>query len=169
MDSGEIAAGLAHETAHLRRRHRPVLVAASVLATIARPLPGTAAAERQLSFQLERDADAAAVRHLNDPLALASAICKVAGSQAPAGAAGLGGSGPVTQRVAELLDGSGSRSRAVDKTARLLAVALGVVAVALTLSTAAWAFDAGAGAPGHHCTHDQHVASDAPASGARQT
>jgi len=153
MDEGELAASLAHEAAHLRRHHRPLVWAASILATIGRPLPGTAAADRELSFQLERDADAAAVRRLNDPLSLASAICKVARSRVPSGGAGLSGSGPVTRRVAELLDGATARSRSVERTARLLAAVLAIVAMALPLSATASAFAVGAGDSQHHCKH----------------
>jgi Zn-dependent protease with chaperone function len=153
MDDGELAAGLAHETAHIRRRHRPILVVASLLAKVGRLLPGTATAERELTFHLERDADAAAIRDLHDPLSLASAICKVAQCQAPAGVASLGGSGPVVQRVAELVDGGRTRSRAIEQVARALAVMLCALAVALTLTTSAWAFDGERQARQHFCTH----------------
>jgi Zn-dependent protease with chaperone function len=79
LDAEELAASLAREEAHIRRRHRPLLFAGSVLAALARVLPGTRTAERELAFQLERDADEYAVRQTRDSLALASAICKAAG------------------------------------------------------------------------------------------
>ena len=72
MDSAELRASVCHELGHIRRRHRPLLLIASVLSAIARILPGTAAAERALRFHLERDADDYAVAHTRDPLALAS-------------------------------------------------------------------------------------------------
>jgi len=156
MDPEELAAGVAHEVAHIRRRHRPVLLAASILATIARPLPGTRSAERELCFQLERDADAYVVDRLHDPLSLASAICKVAGANAPSGATSLGGRGTVTRRLAELLDGREIRSKRVERAARALAGTLAVLVLLLAVGASAWAFESsGSGHAGgaHTCSH----------------
>jgi beta-lactamase regulating signal transducer with metallopeptidase domain len=156
MDPEELAAGVAHEVAHIRRRHRPVLLSGSILATIARPLPGTRIAERELGFQLERDADAYVVDRLHDPLSLASAICKVAGANAPRAATSLGGSGVVTRRLAELLDGRGIRSKWVERGARALAVTLAGLVLALSVGGPAWALGSSAGerpGTGHHCRH----------------
>jgi Zn-dependent protease with chaperone function len=156
MDAEELAAGIAHEVAHIRRRHRPVLLAASILATIARPLPGTRIAERELCFQLERDADAYVVDRLHDPLSLASAICKVADANAPRAATSLGGSGVVTRRLAELLDGRGIRSRRVERGARALAVTLAGLVLALSVGGPAWALGSGGGdgrGAAHDCSH----------------
>lgn len=156
MDEDELTAGVAHEVAHIRRRHRPLLLSASILATIARPLPGTRIAERELGFQLERDADAYVVDRLQDPLSLASAICKVAGASAPRAATSLGGSGVVTRRVAELLDGRGVRSKWVERGARTLAVTLAGLVVALSVGGPAWALGSSVGEqPGaaHQCRH----------------
>jgi Zn-dependent protease with chaperone function len=156
MDAEELAAGVAHEVAHIRRRHRPVLLAASILATIARPLPGTRIAERELGFQLERDADAYVVDRLHDPLSLASAICKVAGANAPRAATSLGGSGAVTRRLAELLDGRGIRSRRVERGARAVAATLAGLVLALAVGGPAWALGSGGGeqpSAAHECSH----------------
>jgi Zn-dependent protease with chaperone function len=156
MDADELAAGLAHEAAHIRRRHRPVLLAASLLAAIARPLPGTRTAERELCFQLERDADADAVRRLQDPLSLASAICKAAEADPPGIAASLAGRGPVTRRVAELLGESGAPSRRVEISARVLASAFAALLLALAIAAPASAVRAAAGdspRAGHDCSH----------------
>jgi Zn-dependent protease with chaperone function len=156
MDAEELAAGVAHEVAHIRRRHRPVLLLASILATIARPLPGTRIAERELGFQLERDADGYVVDRLNDPLSLASAICKAAGANAPRAATGLGGSGVVTRRLAELLDGGSIRSRRVERGARALAAMLAGLVLALSLGGPAWALGSGVGeetGSAHECSH----------------
>jgi Zn-dependent protease with chaperone function len=157
MDPDELAAGVAHEVAHIRRRHRPVLLAASILATIARPLPGTRIAERELGFQLERDADAYVVDRLHDPLSLASAICKVAGASAPRAATSLGGSGVVTRRLAELLDGRGIRSKWVERGARTLALTLAALVVAVSVGGPAWALGSSGGgehpAAAHECSH----------------
>jgi Zn-dependent protease with chaperone function len=157
MDAEELAAGVAHEVAHIRRRHRPVLLAASILATIARPLPGTRIAERELGFQLERDADGYVVDRLHDPLSLASAICKVAGANVPRAVACLGGRGAVTRRLAELLEGRGIRSKWVERGARTLAVTLAGLVLALAAGGPASAVGSGAGgqpAAAHHCSHD---------------
>ena len=156
LDDDELAAGLMHEQAHLRRLHRPVLVAAALLGAVGRLLPGTRAAERELRFQLERDADQYAVRRLRDPLALASAICKAAGA-APAGAvASLGGRGPVTLRLEELLDGQERRSVTVERSAWALVALLGCLTAALVASAPAWGLEelGQAGAHGgHDCEH----------------
>ena len=156
MDADELAAGVAHEVAHIRRRHRAVLLSASLLATIARPLPGTRTAERELCFQLERDADAYVVDRIHDPLSLASAICKAARANAPTAVASLAGPGPVTRRLAELVDGRDVRSKPVEMGARALATALAGLVVALAVGAPARALDRGGGdqAPaGHECSH----------------
>lgn len=156
LDDDELAAGLMHEHAHLRRLHRPVLVAAAVLGAVGRLLPGTRAAERELRFQLERDADQYAVRRLRNPLALASAICKAAGAT-PAGAvASLGGRGPVARRLEELLDGRQRRSANVERTAWAVVAVLGCVIAGLIASAPAWGFGqlGQVGAPAAHgCEH----------------
>jgi Zn-dependent protease with chaperone function len=156
MDPQELAAGVAHEVGHIRRLHRPVLLSASILATIGRPLPGTRIAERELGFQLERDADAYVVDRLQDPLSLASAICKVAGAAVPRATTSLSGSGLVTKRLAELLDGRGIRSKWVERGARTLAVTLAALVLAVSVGGPAWAFGSSVGArpgAGHHCSH----------------
>lgn len=83
MDDAELAAGLEHEWGHVNRRHRFVMALARVLRGLSRPLPGGRLALRHLEFHLERDADEYAVRRTGDALALASAICKVAGGVSP--------------------------------------------------------------------------------------
>jgi Zn-dependent protease with chaperone function len=154
MDSEELAAGVAHEVAHIRRRHRAVLLSASILGTIGRPMPGTRIAERELGFQLERDADAYVVDRLHDPLSLASAICKVAGAKAPGVVTSLGGSGVVTRRLAELLDGPGIRSMWVERAARTLAVTLSGLVIALSVGGPASALGASEGlGPARDCIH----------------
>ena len=62
LDDAELAAAIAHERAHIRRRHRYVLLYAELCRVLGRPLPGTAHAVRQLRFHIERDADRSAVR-----------------------------------------------------------------------------------------------------------
>lgn len=135
MDDGELRASVAHERAHIFRRHRPLLLLAALLSALARPLPGTRAAERQLVFSLERDADACAVRSTRDPLALASAICKAATGAVSPALAWLGGRGSTTQRVKWLLAGAELRPAAgPERSARALVVVLAVLVVALILA-----------------------------------
>jgi hypothetical protein len=154
LDRGELTAGLVHELAHLRRRHRPLLIFAAALAALARPLPGTGAAERELRFHIERDADRYTVRALDDPLALASAICKAAGVR-ESGLAGLAGGGLVTQRLEELLDGPAGGRRGAGR-AWLAAAGLAAVIVTLALSAPAWSLAPATSAAtedSHACSH----------------
>lgn len=145
MDVGELAASVAHEHGHLRRYHRQLLLAASALAALGRVLPGTRAAERELAFQLERDADEYAVTATRDPLALASAICKAAGAAAAPALVALGGGGRVTRRLSYLVDGSPSRGgRLLEASVRLLVVGVALGALSLAASMPAWAL----GTPG---------------------
>ena len=159
LDSAELEASVAHEVGHIRRRHRPLLLLASVLAAIARPLPGTKRAERELAFSLERDADEYAVLRTRDPLALASAICKAAtGDPSPALTA-LGGRGRTTLRVEHLLAGARRPCAvALERSARTLAACLAVLALALGLTLPGWALAAPSPAHvlGEHelCHHD---------------
>lgn len=139
MDSGELAASVAHEQGHLRRYHRQLLLAASVLAALGRLLPGTRTAERELVFQLERDADEYAVTETSDPLALASAICKAAGDAVAPALVALGG-GRVTRRLGYLVDGFPSRGGGLlEAGVRVLVIALALGAISLAASMPAWA------------------------------
>jgi bla regulator protein blaR1 len=128
LDDAELAAAMAHEHAHIRRRHRYVLLFAELCRVLGRPLPGTGHAVRQLRFQLERDADRAAVRaDRADRLALASAICKAAsGAPSRPGMAALGGDGTAA-RVRELLEAAAPDARSRG----LKALAAGAVTLAV--------------------------------------
>jgi bla regulator protein blaR1 len=128
LDGDELAAGLAHELGHLRRRHRTIVWLGALFRSLGRLLPGTAAAERALIFSLERDADEYAVHETRDPLALASAICKAARGRAPALSAALAGRGGVSLRLEYLLSGGRRRGgRALERSMRLLALLMGLV------------------------------------------
>ena len=138
MDEDELAASLAHEQGHVRRRHRPALLLGALLAALARPLPGTRAAHRGLVFNLERDADEYAVERTRDPLALASAIGKTAAVPLP-GTTGLAGKGGVALRMSYLMDGGKCRSTSrVERAARVTATFLAVLVVGLTATLPAW-------------------------------
>jgi Zn-dependent protease with chaperone function len=140
LDKEELEASVAHELGHIHRRHRPLLLAGSLLGSVGRLLPGSRAAERGLAFHLERDADEFAVAHTRDPLALASAICKAARGQ-PTGATSLSGRGRVGARLRYLIDGAPARSGPLlERGARALAVLLTALALALAVTVPAWAF-----------------------------
>lgn len=148
LDRNELRASVAHELAHLSRRHRPLLLAGSVLAALGRVLPGTRRAERELIFQLERDADQSAVRETRDPMALASAICKAAGASPSAGAVGLNEGGRVTRRVEILVDGEPPRSALLGRLVGGLVALLGAAVLTLAVSLPAWALTAPVGPAG---------------------
>lgn len=140
LDREELEASLAHERGHVRGRHRPLLYAGALMRAIARPLPGTAAAERALALALEREADAFAVAETRNPLALASAICKAAGSRPLAGASALGGKGGVAVRLECLLDDRAPRGGgAAERSVRALAAVFAAVTLGAALSLPAWA------------------------------
>ncbi len=105
LDEAELAAGLAHEHAHIARRHRFVLFWAIICRTVGVWLPGAAHGLRELRFHLERDADHRALAQRHDRLALASAICKAAqGPPTVAIIAHDGASKASPRRVRQLLD-----------------------------------------------------------------
>lgn len=133
LDDEELAASLDHEYGHIARHHRFLFVFAELCRGLARFLPGTRRATRELAFHLERDADQWALARRHDPCALASAICKAATVRPGQGAAwaSLGGSG-VTERLRQLLDGTAERSRVLTSTA-LRTVAVAMVAFTLAL------------------------------------
>ena len=133
LDDEELLASLEHERGHIAMRHRYVIVAAEIARAIGRCLPGTRAAARELVFALERDADRYAVARRHDPAALASAICKAAGSTAPAlPTLALGGG--VVARRARLLLAAGAVAAA--PRAHLGLVALAPVMIVLVAASA---------------------------------
>lgn len=156
MDRHELEASLSHEMAHIRRRHRPLLLLASLLAALGRALPGTRRAEGELRFSLERDADEYAVRQTDDPLSLASAICKAAGTAPLPSATGLGDGARVALRL-DYLAGSAPRAgRTLERGARLLGLGLTLMVLALSATLPSWALAAPraehtVSAVGEHC------------------
>ena len=131
LDDEELLAGLDHERGHIALRHRYLLVAGELARAVARFLPGTRAAARELVFSLERDADRYALAQSHDPAVLASAILKTALGALTPPALGLGGG--VVARRARLLLEAGARRRAA-RAAR--PVALAPVMVALVAACA---------------------------------
>jgi hypothetical protein len=144
LDDDELEACLAHEAAHLRHRHRLVGLLAACLAVVARPFPGARSAERGLRLSLERDADEYAVGRTGTPLALASAICKLAGSPASTFARGplafgLDGAGAARARLDGLLAGGRSRAGAgLERAALLLGVCLPLLVAGAAVAFALW-------------------------------
>jgi Zn-dependent protease with chaperone function len=128
LDDAELAASLEHERGHIARRHRYVLLLGELCGALARPLPGTRAAGRELLFHVERDADQYAIRG-HDPTVLASAICKAAQANALGPAVAALGGGVVSRRVRQLLE-LPPRSRATHKIP-LQALAAAMVTLAM--------------------------------------
>ena len=154
LDDEELAASLDHERGHIERRHRFVLVTAQFLRALGRPLPGTRTAMRELVFHLERDADAFAVRKTQNPLALASAICKAATGpfNGTTGVATALGGGAASRRVRELAQGA--PVPASTRVVRALTAAMVAVTVAsvVSLPAAAAMTDAPSLKRERHCT-----------------
>jgi len=136
FDNAELAASLDHERGHIVRRHRYLLVFGEICRAIARLVPGSRAAARQLAFHLERNADEYAVSRRHDPLALASAICKAA-LPAPAASSSLvplAGEGTVARlRILVELERAAQPHRPFgpEWAGRLAAVAMVVLTVSL--------------------------------------
>jgi len=137
LDSHELAAGLAHERAHISRGHRYVLIAATLCRGASWSLPGGRHALDQLAFQLERDADEVALARGDDRLALASAICKAAlphPGPSPSLSA-LAGKGHVTRRVNDLL--LGGAGEAITLAGRAMFALMLLASAAMTAVTVA--------------------------------
>ena len=156
LDDEELAATLEHERGHIARRHRYFMVAAEVCSGLGRFVPGGRKAAAALTFHLERDADAYAIRRRHDPLALASAICKAAGAVpfAPVVMA-LGGGHGVSRRLEALTSERPARQARRDAGHRLVAIALSVLVLALVATVpavaAAGVDQLAASPPLHHC------------------
>ncbi len=145
LDEDELEASLAHERAHIGRRHPYLSLAGTLLLAVGRVVPGGAKTQAELQFHLERDADEEAVRCHGDPLALAAAICKAGRNSSPAPAPLMAGLArcAVPARLQLLID----RNAAVpDRTATLIA---GVLAFAMGIGAVALIFAAGALGAGH--------------------
>lgn len=139
MDAQEMRASLNHELGHIHRCHRPLLHIASVLGALGRPLPGTKDAVLEFKLCLERDADEYAVSHANDPLALASAICKAAGPSPVLGTTGLGGEGRVLFRLDHLQGHVPQAGKGLERLTRLVAAASVALILAVLVTMPSWA------------------------------
>jgi Zn-dependent protease with chaperone function len=146
LDDAELEACLAHERGHLRRGHRAAGLVGNLLVVLGGPLPGGRAALRGLLLSLERDADEYAVARTGDPLALASAICKVAGGSARRRvrglAFGLDGPGGTPARLEGLLAGGRRRGSApLERTVLVAAVFLSALLAGAAVGLALWLVD----------------------------
>ena len=158
LDDDELAAGLDHERGHIARRHRFVILFAELCRALARLVPGTHHAVREVRFHLERDADRWALARRHDPYALAGAICKASHIQVrqKVRMASLGG-GDVARRLDELLASRPSGcGPLLTWFARATAVLLSCLALGLSVGVPVTAADGmqQLGKPGHrHCEH----------------
>jgi len=112
LDFGELKAALAHEAAHISRHDAFVGLASALVKALTFFSPAAYLGIRLYMDEREKAADDLAVETTNDPLALASAIVKVAQAGRPAAAvANAVGNrvGRVTDRVQRLLDGAEQR------------------------------------------------------------
>jgi beta-lactamase regulating signal transducer with metallopeptidase domain len=151
LDDDELAAALAHERAHISRRHRYWLTYGSTCAAIGRVLPGTRTALDELGFHLERDADRSALAGHVDREALVAALRKASeGSVESKMALALGGS-RMEDRVEEILSDAPARRT-------LLWPGLAALLVALVLGSAATV--PAAMAAGFHHPHESGVELD---------
>lgn len=155
LDEEELAAGLAHEHGHIARRHHLGLAYAECCRAVARVLPGTRRAVRELRFHLERDADEWALRRNHDPCALASAICKAAttGAYADPVMVTLGG-GAIERPLDGLL---GTEPATIGRLRRRIVDYAAVLMVCVTLTAlVAIPTEALAGDLGHVADHSEH-------------
>lgn len=155
LEDEELYAGIAHEHGHIRRGHRWLLVLGELARALGRCVPGAGRALSELSFHLERDADAYALRQAHQPADLASAICKAAltGQRSTPALAALAGTG-TTRRVRQLLKRERpARSR---HAAQLLAVAMSstVLLTAAALPAAAATAASQQQPSARHCLDD---------------
>ena len=160
LDDDELEAALAHERAHIVRRHRFIMLLAVAFSALGRVVPGTRRALRELGFHLERDADRWALQQRNDRLALASAICKAAaGPQVASPALATLGSSGVRERLTQLLsDRPTQQGRPVAAALNALATAMVVCTILLATvvpaaAVAGIAHDAHRAHHAHHCHH----------------
>ena len=109
---------------------------------------------------MERDADRWALRQSNNPYALASAICKAAGTSETTWARASLGGGRASARLGELIDADADQSAR----GRWLLNATAVTMVGVTLlvaalvppSALAGSQQLGGTVPHHHCDHADH-------------
>ncbi len=136
FDDAELAVSVDHEHGHIARRHRFAVVFGELCRAVGRLVPGARRAIEELEFHLERDADEYAVARLHDPLDLASAICKAAGTGSSRGAVlSLYGSRKVTHRVRLLTQDHGRiSSDFVNRCATAAAVGMTTLVLALVVS-----------------------------------
>lgn len=155
LDDEELAAGLAHERGHIVRRHHVGLAYAECCRAVARLVPGTRRAVRELRFHLERDADEWALRRHHDPCALASAICKAATTTDSADpiTVTLGG-GAIERRLNGLL---GPEPATIGRLRRRIVDSAAVLMVCVTLTAlVAVPTEALAGDRGNVAEHSEH-------------
>lgn len=145
LNDAELAACLAHERGHIAHRHRFALLWGQLCGALSTLLPGGARAWTELSFHVERDADAYAIARTGDRRALASAICKAVAVD-PSGATqpSTEARRAVAARI-RLLMGRPPAPRSVGRH-RLAVVATGAACLLLAVAAPGLAATAGAAA-----------------------
>jgi Zn-dependent protease with chaperone function len=135
LGDDELAAALAHEQAHIERRHRYILVYAELCHALTHILPGTRHAVDELAFHLERDADRCALARRVDRGALAAALTKASRLQIEprAVAMALGGS-HVQERVREIMGDPPSEARRTSEACATVAAALVCLVIATVVA-----------------------------------
>lgn len=134
LDPEELKAALAHEMAHVMRKDTRVGLASALFRALTFFSPAAYVGIRLYREEREKAADDLAVRITKNPLALASAIVKVAqaGGRGPAYAANAAGDtvAAITGRVQRLLEDPGSEMERV-RLPLVLASIVGLVLVTL--------------------------------------
>lgn len=139
LDDAQIGAVLAHERAHLHRRHDLVLAAAHALQVAFPWVPVFRVGREQLCRLIEMHADDAVVGR-SERRVLATALVRLAEGSAPAGTLGAGGASALArvQRLAQPARPLGVGGSVVAATASLALVVLPlVIAMAPAVSAAA--------------------------------
>jgi beta-lactamase regulating signal transducer with metallopeptidase domain len=132
LDDDELQAALAHERAHIARRHRYVLAYGELCRALAQLLPGTRRAVDELAFHLERDADRWALAHRAERRALAAALRKSASPRREARSFVMALRGArVEERLDEILSGPERPARGSAVLAALLPTLALTVAFAM--------------------------------------
>ncbi|MGI8333864.1 M56 family metallopeptidase [Actinomadura scrupuli] len=136
LETRELSAVLAHERAHLQRRHHLILLLLDLMHAAVPYLPITGRAHDRVPVLLEMAADDAAAARFG-PQALISALQKLSQSPSPSGALGAIGSAskpPLNQRLERLGSPAPRGSRFLARATAISAVAGPVVILGTSMA-----------------------------------